>query len=267
VQEIAPGIHALGDESRGWVRAFLVDGGDGLTLIDSLSEEHPFTVLAAIRKLSRPISDLKRIWVTHAHYSHLVGLAALKELSGARVGAHEWEVDIIEGEREAQRVPILPKPPIRAYIPFQLGLALGKGKHPPCKVDDVLRDGHKDGGLTVYHTPGHTPGHLAFWSNEHHVLFAGDAIVTWPYLSAGWDSFSLNEEERWDSLRTMASLEPKAVGVGHGKPITSDVAEKLSYLVDVAPPTTTPTRVPAHRRPLLLQRHFPFARRGRARDG
>ena len=267
--QIAPGIHALGDEKRGQVRAFLVEDEKtkDLTLIDTLSEEHPFHILAAIRSLGRSISDLKRIWVTHAHYSHLVGLAALKELSGARVGAHKWEVDIVERKREAQRVPILPRPPLGAYIPFQLGLALGIGKHRRCKVDDILAAGHESGGLTVYHTPGHTPGHLAFWSKRHHVLLAGDAIVTWPYLAAGWDSFSLNEDERWDSFRQMVGLDPKVVGVGHGDPIKDDVAGKLSYLLEGAPPRATPARARARTSPAARAATiFPFcSKRSRAR--
>jgi glyoxylase-like metal-dependent hydrolase (beta-lactamase superfamily II) len=236
VWELADGILALGDESRGQVRAFLVADGTELTLVDTLGDAHPLLVLAAIRRLGRSISDLKRIWVTHAHYSHLVGLAALKELSGARVGSHEWEKDIVEGKRKAQRVPILPRPPIRAYIPFQLGLALGIGTHRPCDVDDILRDQDEDGGLTVLHTPGHTPGHLAFWSKTQRVLLAGDAIVTWPYPAPGWDSFTLNEEQRWESLRRMVGLRPKAVGVGHGDPIVKDVAETLRGLLERSPP-------------------------------
>src|SRR4029077_17020838 len=109
--ELAPGIFTVGDETWGHVRAFLVEAEDGLTLVDTLGYEHPFLILAAIRKMGRPISDLKRIWLTHAHYSHLVGLAALQKLRGPRVGAHEWEADIVRGDRKSQRVPILPRRP------------------------------------------------------------------------------------------------------------------------------------------------------------
>jgi len=164
--ELGNGIWALGDESWGRVRSFLVVEEDGLTVIDTLGDEHPFTILAAIRSIGRSISDLRRIWLTHAHFSHLAGLAALKELSGATVGAHRWEADIIAGERKAQRVPILPRRPLKAYYPFQFGLAFGlsKGDHKPCKVDTFLTDRHKSEGgkLNVLHIPGHTPGHLAF---------------------------------------------------------------------------------------------------------
>jgi glyoxylase-like metal-dependent hydrolase (beta-lactamase superfamily II) len=229
--ELAPGIEAVGDRSRGWVRAFLVADGKNLTLIDSLADAHPFAILAAIRRMGRSVTDLKRIWVSHAHFSHLCGLAAMRELSGAKVCSHPFEADIVSGDRKAQRVSIVPKRPLRAYIPFQLGLALGLGDHPPCPVDDALADEQEEGGLTVLHTPGHTPGHLGFWSEKHKVLLSGDAIVTWPELAAGWDSFTLNERQRHDSLRRMAALAPEKVGVGHGNPIAERAAERVSSLL------------------------------------
>ena len=229
--ELAPGIVAVGDETRGWVRAFLVADGTDLTLVDTLGEEHPYPILAAIRQMGRSVSDVKRIWLTHAHFSHVRGLKAMKELSGAKVCSHAFEADIVSGDRKAQRVSIVPKRPFRAYIPFQLGLALGLGDHPPCPVDDTLAEGHEEGGLAVLHTPGHTPGHLAFWSEKHKILLSGDAIVTWPELAAGWDSFTLNERQRGESLRRMAALAPEKVGVGHGDPIAERAAERVNSLL------------------------------------
>jgi glyoxylase-like metal-dependent hydrolase (beta-lactamase superfamily II) len=229
--ELAPGIVVLGDKKWGLVRAFLVADGPDLTLIDTLGDDHGFLIQAAIRKMGRSLSDLKRIWLTHAHFSHLCGLAALQQQSGARVGSHSWEADIISGERKAQRVPILPRRPYRAYFPFQFGLAFGIGDHKPRPVDDPLGHEHEEGGLTVLHTPGHTPGHLAFWSEKHKVLLSGDAVVTWPEFLGGWGSFTLNEQQQRASLASMAALEPEKVGVGHGEPITANAAARLAGLV------------------------------------
>ncbi len=229
--DLAPGIVCIGDRTRGYVRAFLVADGTDLTLVDTLGDPHPHLILAEIRRLGRSLSDLKRIWLTHAHFSHLCGAKALRDLTGAKVCSHAWEADIVEGHRKAQRVSIVPKRPRRAYIPFQLGLALGLGDHPHCPVDDVLGDQHQEGGLTVLHTPGHTPGHLAFWAEKHKVLLSGDAITTWPEFAGGWDSFTLNKVQQKDSLRRLAALIPEAVGVGHGDPITEDAAARLDSLL------------------------------------
>jgi len=136
--EIAPGIHSLGQTMGGHVHAFLLIDDDGLTLIDTLFDTDAHRVLEAIRALGHTSQDLKRIVLTHGHRSHLGGLAALKAASGATIYAHEWEEDIIAGNRKAQPVTLVPMWPLTTYArvyPLQLGLALGIGKHPPCPVD------------------------------------------------------------------------------------------------------------------------------------
>jgi glyoxylase-like metal-dependent hydrolase (beta-lactamase superfamily II) len=230
--ELAPGIHYLGGRKGGYVRAFLIEHRDELTLIDTLYDEDAHDVLAAMQRLGRKASDLKRIVITHAHRSHLGGLAALKQWSGAKVLSHEWEADIISGNREAQRVSILPRLPLRAWMPFQVGLALGRGKHPPCPVDETLTEEDEVGGLQVLHIPGHTPGHLGFYSPERQVLISGDAIATWPRFEDGWPAFTLDEKRHRVSIARMAALEPKVVGVGHGDPITRNAADKLHGLAE-----------------------------------
>jgi glyoxylase-like metal-dependent hydrolase (beta-lactamase superfamily II) len=80
-------------------------------------------------------------------------------------------------------------------------------------------------------TPGHTPGHLAVWWPERRILFAGDAIATYPVFEAGWPAFNLNPTQQRISIRRMADLEAEVVAVGHGDPITGGAAERLRSLV------------------------------------
>ena len=115
--------------------------------------------------------------------------------------------------------------------PFQLGLALGRPKHVPCPVDEVLAEGDAVGPFRVVHAPGHSPGHLAFHWPERSVLLAGDAIATWPELCPGWKAFNLNAEQEMESLRRMAALEPRVVGVGHGDAITDRAEEAVHGLL------------------------------------
>ena len=132
--ELAPGVHALGHGAGGHVRAFLIDHGGELTLVDTLFEGDARLVLEAIHALGRTPSDLKRIAITHGHRSHLGGVAALKRASGATVYAHPWEADIVGGERRAQPVTLLPRQSLR-LLPFQIGLRLNRPRHTPCPVD------------------------------------------------------------------------------------------------------------------------------------
>jgi glyoxylase-like metal-dependent hydrolase (beta-lactamase superfamily II) len=219
--EIAPGIHSLGQQMGGYVHAFLLEDGGGLTLIDTLFDTDGKRVLDYIAAIGRKPGDLKNIVVTHGHRSHLGGLAALKQATGATVFASEQEADIVQGERIAQPVPLLPRRPFKSYIPYQLGCALGIGAHPPCVVDRIVGDKDQVGPLEVLLSPGHSPGHLAFYWEDRKTLFAGDAVVTWPELAPGWPAFTLNRKQHRDSLTRMARLDSEIVAVGHGDPITS----------------------------------------------
>jgi glyoxylase-like metal-dependent hydrolase (beta-lactamase superfamily II) len=87
------------------------------------------------------------------------------------------------------------------------------------------------GPVRVLHTPGHTPGHLAFWWPERRILFAGDAIATYPVFEAGWPAFNLNPTQQRTSIRRMAHVEAEVVAVGHGDSITGGAAERLRSLV------------------------------------
>ena len=144
--EIAPGVYSMGQDKGGHVHAYLLDDGSGLTLLDTLYDDDGNVVLAEIARIGRTPSDLKRIILTHAHKSHVGGLAALKAASGATVCAHDWEVDIIAGRRKATPVSKVPRRPLSVYK-LQLGLALGLGRHTPCEVDHRLKSGDRIGPL------------------------------------------------------------------------------------------------------------------------
>jgi glyoxylase-like metal-dependent hydrolase (beta-lactamase superfamily II) len=229
VTQLAQGIHRLGHRAGGRVSAFLIDDGGELSLVDTLFENDARLVLEAIGGLGRSVTDLKRIAITHGHRSHLGGLAALKRASGATVYAHAWEADIVSGDRRAQPVSILPKQSLK-LIPFQLGLRFNRPKHVPCPVDETLDDDDAFGPLRVLHAPGHSPGHLAFFWPDRSVLIAGDAIATWPSLCAGWTAFNLNPKQHAVSVRRMASLDARIVGVGHGEPITENAPDRVHAL-------------------------------------
>jgi glyoxylase-like metal-dependent hydrolase (beta-lactamase superfamily II) len=229
VKELAPGVHVLGGKKGGRVRAFLIETNGELSLVDTLFENDGGGVLEAIRQLGRKPGDLKRIVLTHAHRSHLGGLAALKRATGATVLGHEWEADIVSGDRPAQPVGLKPTAPLRTF-PFQVGIFLNRPKHRPCPVDEAVTEDDAVGPLRVLHVPGHSPGHLAFFWPERRLLIAGDAIATWPRFEAGWPAFTLNPEQHAESIMRLAALEPGVVGVGHGDPITIDAAERLHGL-------------------------------------
>ena len=227
--EIAPGLHSVMEAQGGYVHAFLVDEGEGLTLIDTLYSSDARYILEALTTIGKSVKDIKRIVLTHAHRAHLGGLAKLKELSGALVYAHEWEADVIAGDRRQQCTTLFPMRPFILW-PLQIGSRFGP-RASPCPVDNLLHDGDQVGSLTVVHTPGHTPGHLAFYWPQRRAIFAGDTLASWPEFGPGWPCFILNFKQNWASLQRMAKLDLEILAVGHGDPITSGGSERLRAIL------------------------------------
>jgi glyoxylase-like metal-dependent hydrolase (beta-lactamase superfamily II) len=224
--ETAPGIYSMGQSQGGNVHAYLLDDGKELTLIDTLFDHDAHRVLAQLDAIGKKPQDIRHIILTHAHRSHLGGLSALKQLSGATVYAHEWEADIISGDRRAQQVSILPYPPYRVYH-LQIGLNLDIAKHKPITVDEFVHEGDRIGPLQVIYAAGHSPGHLAFYWSERHTLVAGDAVCTWPVFMLGWKGFMLNPKQHQVTLRRLAEYDAEVLCVGHGDPIPSGGADRL----------------------------------------
>jgi glyoxylase-like metal-dependent hydrolase (beta-lactamase superfamily II) len=229
-RKIADGVYVLSQKMGGRVHAFILDDNGSLTLIDALFDSDAARIIAAIRQIGRSVADLKNIIATHAHRSHIGGIAALKALSGATVWAHEFESDIIAGERGAQGVTAWPRKPYKVYH-IQLGLFLGVDGHRPVEVDRFVREGDHIGPVEVIHMPGHSPGHLGFYWKERSVVFAGDALATWPYLSLGWDGLTLNIPQHRRTLHKIDDLRADVVAVGHGEPATGDQIDILRRMI------------------------------------
>jgi glyoxylase-like metal-dependent hydrolase (beta-lactamase superfamily II) len=229
-RKVIEGVYTLSQRKAGRIHAFLLDDAGAITLIDTLYDNDGALILRAIQQMGRKIADLKNIVLTHAHRSHIGGLAELKKLSGAKVWAHESESDIIAGKRKSAGTTFFPQWPLKVY-PIQFALNIGVDGHTPCEVDAFLREGDSVGPLQVIHAPGHSPGHLAMYWKQRSALFAGDALATWPELSLGWPGLTLDQKESLKSLRKIDDLRADVIGVGHGEPATGEQIDRLRELI------------------------------------
>lgn len=152
---------------RRYVWLYLIEGREGCWLIDAGVAGAETAVEAKLRALGRDLTDLKGIFLTHAHPDHMGGAAALREKSGCAVyasaGERPWIEDIDLQFRERP-------------IPNFYTLA---GRSVP--VDQVLSHGDRvslEPGLTleVVGTPGHSVDELSYFLPEAHGVFTGDAI-------------------------------------------------------------------------------------------
>jgi glyoxylase-like metal-dependent hydrolase (beta-lactamase superfamily II) len=223
-------------ESFGRVHAYLLDDGEGLTLIDSLRDKQGKVIFEALKSLGRSPADVQRIILTHAHPTHVNGAAALKEASKAPVYAPVREQAIFEGRRPSNRTTWVPQRPYR-LLPQQFLLNLqnvlwNSGQRPdilnvrPVQIDHLIEnDNQTIGPVIAFNTPGHSPGSTSFYWPETATLFAGDIIVTWPIVEPGWKGLTENYAENLATLRRLVTLfegrgwQIRKFACGHGPPL------------------------------------------------
>ena len=102
METIAPGIHQVAVGSN----AFVVDGDEGVTLIDTGLPKKEGSISAVLDDIGRKPSDVGSILITHAHVDHGGGAAALKALTGSTVFASEVEAPALEGKVKPPPPPI-----------------------------------------------------------------------------------------------------------------------------------------------------------------
>lgn len=145
---IAGNLYYVG--SRG-LASYLVTTPEGHILINSDLEASVPLLETSIAKLGFKLGDVKVLLISHGHWDHDAGSAAIKKLSGARYMVMEGDVAVVESGGKADFM-YNSKP---------------EWLYPPTKVDRVLHDGDevKLGGTTLvaHLTPGHTKG-CTTWS-------------------------------------------------------------------------------------------------------
>lgn len=218
MQQVAPGIYAIPSLKMG--RSYLVEGNDGIALIDTSSASASAGIIRAIERIGRRIDDLRWIVATHYHHDHTGNAAALIERSGAQLCVHEADVPYVNGT-----TPWRPANPPWGFLdrlaPAPYALKVNRILH----EDDVLP---LAGGLRVLHAPGHTPGHIALHAAARRVLFAGDALmnVAGLHLPMSMSSHDMAAARR--SARRIAGLDFDVALPGHGAPVLGSASEKIA---------------------------------------
>jgi metallo-beta-lactamase class B len=126
--------------------SYLITTPQGHILLNSSLESSVPMIRASIEKLGFRFGDVKILLISHAHWDHCAGSAAVKELTGAKYMVMDADVPEIEAGGKGN---------------FQYGDSPAS-RYQPTKVDRILHDGDEvklaDTVLTAHLTPGHTKG-------------------------------------------------------------------------------------------------------------
>lgn len=200
-------------------RAFVIDGDEGLTLIDTGLPKQASEFVEGIQSIGRSISDIRAILLTHSHADHAGNAAQLKNDSGAKLYCSAADTPAVQGAEKSPPPPFLDRTPLQILKPL-LGLLPSPS---PAVVDHQIQIG--DGlklpeDLVAYASPGHTPGHTSYrLERAGGILFVGDAALhKGGAVNRGW--FNRSTKDIDQSARDLAGLDFEVACFGHADPIT-----------------------------------------------
>src|SRR5215471_11899796 len=221
-KRIINGVHVV---PMGMANAFLIEGDDGLTLIDAGFPGREAAVFQAIRALGRSPDQLEHLIFTHGHPDHIGSAAAIVRETSAKTYMHPLDIPVAESGGPFR--PMRPALGLLGQVLCRLFFNPDE-RMEPVAIDQPLTDGEIlpiAGGFEVIHTPGHCAGQIALLWRPGRMLFAGDVGTNLMGLGDPLGFESLKEGRA--SQRKLATLSFDAAGFGHGKPIARDASMRF----------------------------------------
>jgi metallo-beta-lactamase class B len=194
---IAGNLYYVGSED---LASYLIVTPQGDILINSSLEASVPLIRKSVESLGFKFSDIKILLISHAHYDHCAGSAAILKLTGAKYYVMDADVSVVESGGKTD---------------FNYG-ADPAMHFPPTHIDRVLHDGDtvRLGGsvLTAHLTPGHTKGTTTWTMDETeagrtlHVVIVGSPNVNAGYKLVGNKAYPRIAEDYRHGFQVLNSL-------------------------------------------------------------
>jgi metallo-beta-lactamase class B len=191
---IAGNLYYVGSKE---LASYLVATPEGHLLVNSDLEASVPLLKESVEKLGFRFTDVKILLISHAHFDHDAGSAAIKKLTHARYMVMDGDVAVVESGGKAD---------------FQYP----DHGYPPAKVDRILHDGDRveiGGSTLVAHlTPGHTRGcttwtlRVAEGGRTYDAVIVGSPNVNPGYRLVGNASYPRIADDYERTFRVLKSL-------------------------------------------------------------
>jgi metallo-beta-lactamase class B len=183
----------------------------GNILVNSGPEDTVALTKKSIADLGLKYADTKLLLISHAHFDHDAGSAAIIKDTGAKYDVMDADVPVVESGGKADP---------------NYGDRGGHNLYPAVKVDRVLHDGDTVslGGvtLTAHKTPGHTPG-CTTWTlpvteggKTLNVVIVGSPNVNPGYVLVGHKKYPGIAQDYAKTFQVLAGLKADVFLGAHG---------------------------------------------------
>ena len=218
--------------TTGMGHVYLVKQAGNAFLVDAGHKRNVRKILKSLKAHGIGKNDLRFIFITHAHYDHAGGAAALRKATGAPLIIHQREAAFLQ--EGYMPLPKGTSPVFKALI--AVGKCFGKtfAGFPPVIPDVIFTKTLELSGRfgikgVIVHTPGHTQGSSTLlvdgnalagdtvfniWGGRVYPVFADDEML----LKRTWSQL-LKREIQWfypahGKRFSMAVFKQKAAAIG-----------------------------------------------------
>ena len=226
LEPIAPRVWLLRGGLTGVMNVYLIEDEGQVVVFDAGEKGMAKAIAAAGARLG----GIRQVVLGHGDTDHRGSAPALSKV--APVYCHPDAKPQAEGSggRDYWHMERLPAA-VRLLHRFTHRFIWDGG---PVTISGTVSAGERIAGFEVVELAGHAPGQIGLWRESDGVALVSDTV----YLTnmAGrptaahvpHEAYNLDTEKARESIRRLAALRPKIVGVGHLGPMTGpDVVEEL----------------------------------------
>jgi glyoxylase-like metal-dependent hydrolase (beta-lactamase superfamily II) len=210
--------------------AYLVEGPDGLAVVDPGYTGSYRAVLRFLAQRGYETADLHWVILTHHHVDHGGTALALCQQTNARLAVHRADQRYLVRGRPRERATLFG---VFELVPEAIGRFVMSCAG--CETRP-LEDGDVIAGLRVIHAPGHTPGSICLYSEQESALLTGDVLnnergVRTPPWTVNHD----HARARRAALRLLGLRFERAY-FGHGPPLEEGASARVdAFLARLIP--------------------------------
>lgn len=199
---------------------YLIENENGVVIVDAGFNNAAREILRTVEQVGYAPSDVRLIFLTHAHMDHLGSAAELRRRTGAPIALHPADAD--KARAGHHNMPT-GRGLMGKIIEHGFNKVGAKYHYEAFEPDILLQEGLTldEFGLParVIHTPGHTLGSVSLDLGAG-VMVIGDAMIN--QIRVGMPLYGENNDLAYDSLRKIHALRPRVLYSGHGKPFSGD---------------------------------------------